>query len=83
MKIQKDKKQHFIISAILVLYLALIFNLTPLNPFIFSPIITLLIGFGKEILDIFISKFSWKDLIADILGIGAGMLIFLILFLFI
>jgi hypothetical protein len=62
--IQEDKKQHFLVCFILML------GFLPYMSIIYSVIITLAIGFLKEIWDIYFGTgFCWFDMSANILGI--------------
>ena len=72
MKIKSDKIMHFETSALLVI----IFNL--FLPLWISGSLTFLIGVLKEVWDIKHGVASWSDIIADLLGIGAGILILFI-----
>jgi len=77
MKIARDKKLHFVGSIIIFLISATFFQIfTILNPFIFGFFITLFAGICKEIYDIPRTGFSSGDILADIAGIIAGMILF-------
>ena len=71
MKPYKDKIYHAIISCAIVLAVATFFSL---NLGIF---IALVFAFGKELYDKYVklTEFSWWDIIADLIGIVVGVLI--------
>jgi len=67
---EEDKQQHFLYSLGILLLSYCVFSL------MFSLVVTLLIGFGKEIWDHYYgSGFCWWDLLANVLGIIAGLLL--------
>lgn len=70
MKIPTDKLLHVETSAIIVVLISL------LLPIWVAAIITLLIGVGKEIWDKYHNGTpEWKDILADVIGIGFGSLV--------
>ena len=79
--ISVDKLQHFLISAHLSFYTYKVsresFNNIPATARIEATGLVLSIGIGKELLDSRKPKdrFSYKDLIADALGIGLSLVI--------
>ncbi len=79
-----DHKKHFIICALATL---LAFGLyAPFVPFwyVFSmcPLLGLGLGIGKEYGDSQASgnKWDWTDIVADILGIGAALVVLLLMY---
>ena len=67
---EEDKQQHFLYSLGILLLSYCVFSLA------FSLVVTLLIGLGKEIWDHYYgSGFCWWDLLANVLGIFAGLLL--------
>ena len=66
--VQEDKQQHFIVCFILTL------GFLPYIGVIYTIVITLVIGFLKEIWDIYYgSGFCWFDMTANLLGIIAAL----------
>lgn len=81
----EDHKKHFIICAIATL---LAFGLyAPFLPFwhvfLMCPMLGLGLGIGKEYGDSQASgnRWDWKDMVADILGIGAALVWLLLMYL--
>ena len=74
MKIQLDKKLHFIVSLIIMIGTAsLLAIFTVHNLYIISTLVTLFIGVMKEVYDEYYgSGFSWGDILANIIGTLAG-----------
>ena len=67
---EKDKHQHFLYSLVILLGSYCVLSLA------LSIIVTLLIGLGKEIWDHYCgSGFCWWDLLANGVGIVAGLLL--------
>jgi len=67
---EEDKQQHFLYSLGILLLSYCLFSL------MFSLVITLLIGLGKEIWDHYYgSGFCCWDMLANVLGILAGLLL--------
>lgn len=66
---EEDKIKHVIISGILILMF------TSMLPVWISISVTLLIGTGKELLDLFYyhSGFSWLDMVANVIGCLMGL----------
>lgn len=77
-KPQKDKGLHSLISAILTGFLLIIFHYLKISWWI-SPIITFIIGIGKEIMDLLNpknKKFDFGDLFADFTGVGVVSIVY-------
>lgn len=72
---EEDKIKHVIISGILIIIF------TSILPVWLAIFITLLIGTGKELLDLFYyrSGFSWLDMAANVIGCLAGLSLYFIL----
>lgn len=68
--VRTDGLLHIVVSALICVMLGWI------NPIWIAPLVTLLIGIGKEIYDKVSKKGTaeWHDLICDIIGIVIGML---------
>ena len=68
-----DKITHFFVSYAMILTLTLFIGIVP------SVVITLITGMAKELYDKHdYGLFSWPDLIADMLGILAAIVVILI-----
>ena len=63
--LSKDKLYHFIACMVLTV--------------VFGWLVGIIAGVAKEIYDINKSGFSYKDLTADIIGVGVGMIIRIII----
>lgn len=72
---EEDKIKHVVISS------ALVAGLSMLAPLWLTVVFTMLIGLGKELLDLFYyrSGFCWYDMLANGIGCTLG-LVFLLLF---
>ena len=66
-----DKCLHFVVCLLLTMVLSM------LIPVWAAGVTVLIIGIGKEVYDYFdYGKFDWKDLLADIIGIGVILLFY-------
>jgi len=66
----EDKLLHFYVSLTLMILLGLFLGIT------LGVLLTLLLGFFKEIYDRFYGTgFDWLDMLANIIGIGIGLII--------
>lgn len=71
---EDDKRKHFFVC----FFLQLVFLF--LLPVVISAFITLLIGFFKECWDKYCGTgFCWYDMAANVLGVGAGTIVFIVL----
>lgn len=82
-KIPSDKLLHFGISAgiyiVIFKILVTLFSLYNAVPYVLAGVLTLAIGYTKEIIDEKRgSKVDFKDLLADALGILCGVLIMIL-----
>jgi len=75
--LEEDKKQHFIYSFFILLACFLVMTL------LWSVIVTALIGLAKEIWDHYYgSGFCWWDLLANALGMIAGVMLISVVLMF-
>ena len=77
LKIRTDLIMHFIVSFMICCCLSLIFMAS-----LWGIILTMIIGIGKEIYDVFKvnpTGFDLLDLLADLLGAGVGYLLILLI----
>lgn len=74
---EEDKIKHVVISS------ALVAGLSMLAPLWVGVAFTMLIGLGKELLDLFYyrSGFCWYDMLANGIGCSLGMMLTLLLWL--
>ena len=76
--IRKDHVLHFFVCFFIPIPFLIIAQFVPIFALI-GAIITLGIGFGKEIHDIKTTGFDWTDILADLAGLGTALLLFTIM----
>ena len=77
---EEDKQKHIVVSVILTILISLsyikLFSIYFYTGIFWGGVSTTLIGVGKEVYDyVDYGLFSWKDIIADLIGVVLGVVI--------